>query len=282
MEYLEEVYYPYKDLCTKGKQTIYTKDINKGNIDRYFYSLINIFRDGIETEEVKKMMIHVIFQNNEDVDLSTFDFAMNLMFWQLCTAVDHPINDIHLVFFEDITKKEIKTYIDNIFVDKYRKALPFKEINNIIDSVLGKFRDLRIFQPYLANTLNLEDFIDLMNEYPEFDETMHFDISGIPLEDIKEAGMDITRIQKKYIMNSNHCLRDSFRTGEAISDKQYKEVGVNIGTKPDGQGSVFSHPIMHSFMNGGLSTPEEVFIESSVGRVAQILQKTNVGESGVA
>ena len=33
-------------------------------------------------------------------------------------------------------------------------------------------------------------------------------------------------------------------------------------------------------MNGGLETPEELAIESSVGRVAQILQKTNVGESG--
>ncbi|MBR6289452.1 MAG: hypothetical protein IKR19_08955 [Acholeplasmatales bacterium] len=280
MEYLAEVYYPYKDLCNKGKQTIYTKDINKGNIDQYFYSLINIFRDGIETDEVKKMMIHVIFQNDIDVDLSVFDFAMNLMFWQLCTAVDHPIYDIHLVFFDNITKKEIKEYIDNIFIDKYRKALPFRNINNIIDSVLGKFRDLRIFQPYLANTLNLEDTIDLMNQYPEFDETMHFDITGIPIEDIKEAGMKITDKQIEIIKNSNHCLRDSFRTGEAISPKQYKEVAVNIGTKPDGQGSVFSHPIMHSFMNGGLSTPEEVFIESSVGRVAQILQKTNVGESG--
>ena len=120
-----------------------------------------------------------------------------------------------------------------------------------------------------------------MNQYPEFDETMHFDISGIPLEDIKEAGMAVTNKQIKYIKNSNHCLRDNFRTGEGISPKQYKEVAVNIGTKPDGQGSVFSHPIMHSFFNGGLATPEEVFIESSVGRVAQILQKTNVGESGV-
>ena len=33
-------------------------------------------------------------------------------------------------------------------------------------------------------------------------------------------------------------------------------------------------------MNGGLQSAEEICIESSVGRVAQILQKTNVGESG--
>jgi hypothetical protein len=195
---------------------------------------------------------------------------MNLMFWQLCTSVNHPIWDVHLVFFEDITKKFIKEYIDNIFVDKYRKHVPFIVLNQTIDAVIGKFRDLRPFQMYLANTLNLEDTLDLMNKYPEFNDTVHFDISGIPLEDIKEAGMNVCNKQIKYIKESDHCLRDSFRTGEGINAKQYKEVAVNIGTKPDGKGSVFTHPIEKSFMNGGLQSAEELYIESSIGRIAQI------------
>ena len=280
MEYKEQYYQYYQQLCKTGYQDIKTKDINKDNIDTHFNSIINILKDGIETEEVQSMMIHVIFANKVDVELSIFDYCINLMFWPLCTAVDHPIEDVHLVFFEDITKRYIKEYIDNIFVDKYRKKIPFMQLNQIIDSVMGKFRELRPFQMYLANTLNLEDTIELMQKYPEFNDTVHFSVDGIPIEDVKEKGMEATNTQIRYIKNSDHCLRDSFRTGEAISPKQYKEVGVNIGSKPDGQGSVFAHPIAHSFMNGGLQTPEELTIESSVGRVAQILQKTNVGESG--
>ena len=280
MLYQEQFYYPYKDLCETGRQDIYTKDINKMNINQHFQSMINIMKDGIEQQEVQNMMVHIIFEDDIDIDLSIFDYTINLMMWQLCTNIDQPILSVHLFFFEDISRRNIKEYIDNVFVDKYRKQLRFIDMNQIIDDVIGKFRDLRQFQMYLANTLNLEDTIDLMRKYPEFNETIHFDVSGIPLEDIKDAGMDATNTQIKYIKNSNHCLRDSFRTGEAISPKQYKEVAVNIGTKPDGQGSVFPHPIYHSFMNGGLQTPEELCIESSVGRVAQILQKTNVGESG--
>ena len=280
MKYNPNYHYPYEDLCNTGHQTIYTKDLNQDNINDHFNSIINILKDGIETPEVQSMMLHVVFENDTDLDLSIFDYTINLMFWQFCTIVHHPIWDVHIVFPEDITKKYIKEYIDNIFIDKYRKKLPFIELNQTIDAVIGKFRDLRQFQMYLANTLNLEDTIDLMNQYPEFNETVHFDTTGIPLEDIKEAGMAATNKQIRYIKNSNHCLRDSFRTGEAISPKQYKEVAVNIGSKPDGQGSVFPHPIKHSFMNGGLQSAEEICIESSVGRVAQILQKTNVGESG--
>ena len=270
----------YNDLVTTGIQEIKTKDINKGNIDQHFQACINILKDGIETKEVQSMMIHVVFVDKKDVYLSIFDYIINLMMWQLCTGINQPIKSVHLAFFENITKREIKNYIDNVFVDKYRRDIEFFDMNRIIDDVIGKFRDLRQFQMYLANTLNLEDTIDLMNKYPEFRDTIHFDTEGIPLEDIKDKGMEAANTQIKYIKNSNHCLRDSFRTGEAISPKQYKEVAVNIGTKPDGQGSVFPRAINHSFMNGGLSTPVEICIESSVARVAQILQKTNVGESG--
>lgn len=280
MNYLEEYYFPYKELCETGTQTIYTKDLNKYNIDKHFNSCINILKDGIETNEVQSMMITVVFTDNEDVRLSIFDYIINLMMWGLCTAVDQQIKSVHLVFFEDISKREIKNYIDNVFVGKYRKLLKFIDTNQIIDAVIGKFRELKPFQMYLANTLNIEDTIELMKKYPEFNDTIHFDPTGIPLEDVKDAGMAAANKQIEYIKNSNHCLRDSFRVGEGISPKQYKEVAVNIGTKPDGKGSVFPHPIMHSFMNGGLSTVEELCIESSVGRVAQILQKTNVGESG--
>lgn len=280
MKYNEKYHAPYRELCETGHQTIYTKDFNYQSINDHFNSIINIFKDGIEDPFVQRMMITVIFDNNVDLDLTIEDYSLNLMFWQFNTIAGSPIYDIHLVFPEDITKRYIKDYIDDLFIDQNRKRMSFININQSIDAVIGKFRELTQFQMYLANTLNLKDTIDLMNKYPEFNDTIHFNVSNIPIEDIKEEGMKATNRQIKYIKNSDHCLRDSFRTGEAISPKQYKEVAVNIGSKPDGQGSVFPHPITHSFMNGGLQTPEEICVESSVGRIAQILQKTNVGESG--
>jgi hypothetical protein len=280
MKYNEKYHYPYKELCETGQQIIYTKDFDYVKINQHFNSIINIFKDGIEDPFVQSMMIHVIFDNNVQLDLSIEDYVINLMFWQFNTIAKKPIWDIHIMFPEDITKRQIKDYIDDLFIDQSRKTMPFIDINQSIDAVIGKFRELRQFQMYLANTLNLKDTIDLMNEYPDFNDTVHFNTDNIPIEDIKEVGMKATNKQIRYIKNSEHCLRDSFRTGEAISPKQYKEVAVNIGSKPDGQGSVFPHPITHSFMNGGLQTPEEICVESSVGRIAQILQKTNVGESG--
>lgn len=280
MEYLEEYYSPYERLVTTGYQDIFTKDITKENIDILFDHAINILKDGIETDFVQKMKINVHFVDKVDLNLSIFDYLFNLMFWRLRVMIDKKIYSVHLFFPDDIDPSYCKKYIDNVFVDKNRRSIEIIALNNIIDGTVGKFRELRRFQTFLSNSLNLEDTIELMNKYPEFNATMHLDVSNIPLEDVKEYGMKVTLKQIEYIKNSNHCLSDSFRTGQAVSPKQYKEVAVNIGSKPDGQGSVYPIAVNKSFLNGGLQTPTELFIESSNGRVAQILQKNNVGESG--
>ena len=275
-----DAYGIYNEALENGHMKILTKSINSETLDVHFGWIINILSDGIETKQVQNIMIDVEFTDGIEVTLTIFDYLFNLIFWTLPASVNEPIDSKKIFFVEDITKSAISGYIDRVFISKYRKLLPFIQLNNIIDGVFGKFRELRKFQMYLANTVCLEDTIELMNMYPEFDETIHLDLTNVPIEDVKDRGMQAANIQAEYIKNSNHCLRDSFRTGEAVSIKQYKEVQASIGSKPDGQGSVFPSIINNSFINGGLQSPEAVCIESSVGRIAQILQKTNVGSSG--
>lgn len=279
LEYIDK-YYVFKELVETGRQTIKTRDINKSNINDYFYGLHSILLDGIDLEEVHRYMINFVFYDKVELELSIFDAIMNIMMWQLPVAVGLKIESVHLFYPENITKKEIKAYIDNVFIDKFRTKVPLIVLNNTIDDVFGKFRDLRHFQMYLCNSLSLEDTLELMNQNKEFYDTLHFDISNIPLEDVKDAGMDVAKKNVEIIKNSDHCLRDSFRTGEAINVKQYREVAVNIGTKPDGNGSIFPLPISHSFINGGLSSVDEFFIDSSVARIAQMLSHINIGLSG--
>ena len=85
------------------------------------------------------------------------------------------------------------------------------------------------------NTVNLKDTIELMTKYKEFDKAIHCDASGIPIEEVKDYGMKAANTQVKYIINSEHCLRDSFRTGEGINTKQFKEKSIKANL------SVFSN-----------------------------------------
>jgi len=279
--YLEN-YGVYASLVENGEITVKTKELNNENIDQHFKWIINILYDGIERTEIQHLKVHVIFADNKKIDLFIIDYMYNLMFWSTIVSAGQEITSFY--FFnsvtQPITKKNIKKYIDEKFIKINLKTMDFIKLNQSIDRSIGKFRDLENFQMYLANTVNLEDTIELMKISPEFNETIHFDPTGIPLEDVKDAGMKAANLQIDLIKKSNHCLKDAFIAGEGISPKQFKEVNVNIGTKPNGQGGVYPHAIKGSFINSGLRNVEEMVIESSIGRIAQILQKQNVGQSG--
>lgn len=277
-----ENYGIYSELVNTGYITIQTASLNDDNIDQHFQWIINILNDGIERYEIQHLKIHVVFVDNKEINLFIIDYMFNLMFWSTIVSCGQQITSFY--FFDSvtqpITKKNIKKYIDTKFIKFNLKTMDFIKLNQSIDRSIGKFRALENYQMYLANTINLEDTIKLMQEYPEFNESVHFDPTGIPLEDVKDVGMKAANLQIDIIKKTDHCLKDAFIAGEGISPKQFKEVNVNIGTKPNGQGGVYPHPIKGSFINGGLSNVEELVIESSIGRIAQILQKQNVGQSG--
>jgi hypothetical protein len=277
-----ENYGIYKDLVENGEIDINTSILNTTNIDDHFKWIHNILSDGIEKPEIQSLKIHITFVDDVKINLFIEDYMFNLIFWSISLSANHPVSSFY--FFncvtEPVTKGSIKKWIDQKFIAINLKSMDNIHMNQSIDRGIYKFTLLENFQMYLANTVNLEDTIALMEKYPEFNDTVHFDPTGIPIEDVKEEGMKATNIQINYIKNSDHCLKDAFIAGEGINAKQYKEVSVNIGPKPDGQGGVFPHPIMGSFINGGLKNAEEIIVESSIGRIAQILQKQNVGQSG--
>lgn len=274
-----ENYGPYVELVTKGYQEVDVANIVRENYDSYFNGLLNIMRDGIEQPDVQALKIGFVLADGEYVKFTLVDAWFNIIFWTFPIYIGEKITVKHLVDTRAITKKYIKSYF-NMLIKEHAIDIDFITLNNLIDETIYKLKFIDEFAMYLANTVNFRDTLDLMEKYPEFNQSIHADLTGVPIEDVKSVGMDYTQTQIKYIKNNDHCLRDSFVSGEAISPKQFKEVSVNIGTKPDGHGGIFPYIINNSFMNGGVSEPESYVIDSSVGRTAQILQKMNVGTSG--
>ena len=276
--YLEN-YGIYKDLIINGGIDIDVRDFTKENFDSHFYSILNIMRDGIERPDIQNLKITVHLADGEIIRYTIVDYWFNLIFWTVPIYIGLKIDTRHIVDTRTINKRMIKKYYDDI-LRKYDTKIDFIVLNNILDESLHKMKYINIFAMYLANTVNFRDTIDLMKQYPDFYDSIHADLSNVPIEDIKNVGMKYAQQQINRIKNSDHCLRDSFTAGEGINPKQFKEVQTSIGTKPDGQGGVYPWIINRSFINGGVSDPVSYTIDSAVGRTAQILQKMNVGTSG--
>ena len=288
-------YYMYEPFVRNRDQrfVISVDDITIYNFDDYLNGCRNMLLDApdmrsdVDIDYLNSQSIYVDFRGAIQVPLKTVDLMFNLAFWYALIRTNQSIQPRHVVFDPRyMTKGTIKKFMDTHIIPQTRKTFSNRDINAILDDTSNLIKVADEFSMYLMDTINLKDNLDLMNADPEFWETLHADFSDIPIEEYKKAGMDLTNKAVEIIMKSGdvmpypHCLATAFRAKEGINIKQYKEFAINIGTKPDGNGGVFSVPINTSFITGGVGDPLYYFIDSSAGRTAQILSKINVGDSG--
>ena len=113
-----ENYWIYEELVKKGSIDIYTKDINKDNIDKHFNSILNIMRDGIELDQVQQLKIHVYFTDNIDVSFTIFDYWFNTIFWTIPALSEMDISsnfdNVSIDDAQSVGMKYAKTQIDYI------------------------------------------------------------------------------------------------------------------------------------------------------------------------
>jgi hypothetical protein len=270
-----------------GIKVYVPKDITLNNIYDHIDAITAILKDGIDEDYVHDIMITVSWGDGVECDLFIIDYWYSLFMWTMILKDQNQIEPKHIFFDRELKRKNIKNYIDKFVLTKENK-IKFGNVflnNNICDG-LWNYAQIENFSYYLANTINNEDNIDLMNTNQEFYDLLHCSLQGAPFDQVKDIGMEYTNRAIEIIKESDkyvgyeHGLANSFRASEAINPRQYKEACLNIGTKPNGTGGIYPYIIDKSFMNGGVNDPLSYFIESSTARAAQIMSKTNVGDSG--
>ena len=214
-------------------------EIKENTIDDHITAITNILTDGIETPFVHNTKITISWGGDIYCDLSIVDYWFNLFIWSMVLKTHKPIEPKHIFWQKDFRKNNLKQFVDDFILTKENRInIDTKELNSLICDGLYKFSEIEKFSYYLANTINNEDDIDLMNANQEFYDLLHCSLQGVPFDNVKEAGMNITnraidiiKDSKKYI-GYEHGLTNSFRANEAINPRQYKEASLSIGTKP--------------------------------------------------
>lgn len=279
--YPDEIYGIYNQLLTDGYLTIDTHIFNSVNIlNQHFENILALLLDGIETDQIQSLKVNILFSDNINLKLTIIDYWFNLIFWELPVSVGDEISSKFLYFDEAITQNTIKSWIDNNFIDKHRTDFSDIQLNNFIDNSIHKFKYIDRFSFYLMNTSNNEDTIELMKNNQTVFDAIHCDLSKVPTEDVKNIGMDWTYKLITEIKNSNHWAKPYFMAKEGINIKQFREFLVNIGTVPDGEGSIFPYILNTNYNNRGVNEVKDYIIDAHKARSSQEISKMNVGIAG--
>lgn len=283
-------YYMYANDIKDRKNKIFIyvpEDIIADNIYDHIHGIYNILKDGIDDEYIHNLRFTISWGGDYYCDLGIGDYWFNLFMWSMLLHTDQKISTKHIYWKDELKRHHIKEFVDEYILSLENKIKYGNfELNNIMCDDMWYYSYIDTFSWYLANTINNEDDIELMNALPEYEKLINCDLNDVSFDNIKSAGMDIThqaidivKDSKKYI-GYDHGLANSFRAGEAVSDRQYKEARHNIGAKPNGTGQIYPYNINQSFSNGGINNPLYYLIEATSSRFAQILSKINVGNTG--
>lgn len=281
-------YYVYADAVKNNSNiSVYVPSITVENIDDHIDGIYAILKDGIETVYVHNLLVNVSWWGGINCDLYVIDYWFSLFMWKMVLTNGDEIKPKHIFWQSELKRNNIKAFIDKYVLtrdNKIRFGNAFLSEN--LYNGLWAYSYIESFASYLANTINNEDNIALMKASPEFYDLLHCSLTGVPFDRVKDVGMEYTNRAIDIIKNSQeylgyeHGLAASFKASEAINPRQFKEAELNIGTKPNGTGGIYPYIIDKNFMNGGVNDLLSYYIESSAARAAQIMSKTNVGESG--
>lgn len=288
----------FTQLLTGAPVIIKTSDITLATIDDYQKDLKDIFLDYIENENIQNSKITFIFDNGMQVRLPLAYSLINIIAWGFVIKTNQTIKPYHVFFRkEGITNSYIKEYIDKYAIIPVRDQISINNdkmlIHNLNRVIYESLRNLKFvdkFAWYFNNSINLEDFILMYNNCPGFKEIMdrHNNnyYSQFPPEQMNaEALNDMNKLidyivdAKKYI-GRDHCLSDAFRAKEGVKPKQAREMYVNIGVKPNGEGGIFPYVVNTSYISGGANNVAFHILESLIARIAQNLSKKNTSRSG--
>ncbi len=288
----------FTQLLTGVPVIIKTSDITLATIDDYQKDLKDIFLDYIENENIQNSKITFIFDNDMQVRLPLAYSLINIIAWGFVIKTNQTIKPYHVFFRkEGITNSYIKEYIDKYVIIPVRDQISINNdkmlIHNLNRVIYESLRNLKFvdkFAWYFNNSINLEDFILMYNNCPGFKEIMdrHNNnyYSQFPPEQMNaEALNDMNKLidyivdAKKYI-GRDHCLSDAFRAKVGVKPKQAREMYVNIGVKPNGEGGIFPYVANTSYISGGANNVAFHILESLIARIAQNLSKKNTSRSG--
>lgn len=282
-------YFIYADAIRNESSVIdvYVPDISASNIDDHIDGIFAILKDGIETDYIHNLVFNISWGGGLDCELFIIDYWYNLFMWKMVLTNGQQVRPKHVFFQEELKMYSIKNFIDKFVITRDNKIrLGNSFLNDNLYYGTWLYAYVEAFSYYLANTINNEDNIDLMNASQEFYDLLHCSLQGVPFDKVKDVGMEYTNKAINIIKNSkkyigyNHGLAASFKASEAVNPRQFKEAELNIGTKPNGTGGIYPYIIDKNFANGGVNDPLSYFIESSSARTAQIMSKMNVGDSG--
>ena len=258
---------------------------DKKEVKATMNGIYDILLDGFEFKEIRNYECALVM-HDDIVMLPLKSVLVQLMLLKPIGKLGM-ITDVslgHIVDFKTFSGKTVESFSNKFIIEPYRHLISDKKLNRLLDDMKDDLAQIsKDFNILLGLTMNIEVFIDLARKYPEYD-----DIIRTKIEEGSQPA-DIERLLKRKLDRSleiianddDNILKPCIVTGVGIKTKQLSEMTISGGLKPDITGRTIPIPINANILVGGLASVVNYYIDAVGGRKALIMNKTEMGTSGI-
>lgn len=239
---------------------------------QYIEDLYNDLFEEIKQNISKRKQIVELKLNNTSTKIQKSSICIALMFAPLLTftKLDNlSVDSLLLIKEKDDINKKLKKYLDNLILDLNLKYInDFKIYTAKILEKMGHF--MYQFNEIKGNTVNLYDLFTMMRKDPEIYDLVNFTtdekLQYAEIEDqIKEKTNKL--VEKIYSFPEDNCYKD---ITSSVSIRQFQQVFINVGLKPDLYGNIYPKPINTSFVRG-MRNEDDFYINALGARKSLII-----------
>lgn len=282
----EQEYQDYDEFLSTTRFDVHEIMASKKRFQEVFDLLYGYMKAGFEEERVRK---HELFYAFADTDEKIYSmeirhFIVNMLCWYPMTRM-HIADKLDESFVLDchcLSKKQMMNYFNEKIIEPFRDEVSSEKLNQIFADTVYRLGQISLdFNEIMAISINIQTFIELEEQSPEFSELIHtkLDTTMQPSE-IESVLHDRMNRLVKIMKEVPNSLQPILNCGEGIKHKQLSEMLVAGGLKPDMVGNTIPVPIDSNFLIGGLNSVKNFFIDKQAGRKAVVANKTLMGNAG--
>ena len=245
---------------------------------------------GFERKEVRTHLVQFKFTNEPNEKIHTMQvrhFIVNLFLWFAFIRygkIDELNSGQIFDCEETVTAKRLYNWINTHLIDPYQTTFDNNTISKALDDCIYLLSLIYIdFTLIMGLTIDMESFIEMAERYPKFNDLMHTKpLPGMQPSDIED--MMATKLNEylDIVLNQDKTnnIRPFLITGMGINKQQLSQLSIMGGLKPDIEGNVNPIPIDSNFIQGGLDSISNFYVDAQAGCKPLILNKTVMGNSG--
>ena len=268
--------------------TLFTVTDIMCNKDRYttvFEILYDYMRQGFEEERVRKHPLNYMLNDGVVRQMEVRHFIIHMMFWYPMMRLNkiNKLDGNYILDCYDLSASKIMEYFDDWIIIPYRHVVDNKKMNNIFEKTISLLAMISYdFNTIMGISVDILSFVEIAERNSEFKDILY--TKPAPGMQPVEIEAMIAERRKRIIeilsYEEDNNMQPIFRSGQGFNHKQFGELAVMGGLKPDIIGNTIPVPIDTNFITGGLNSIANFFVDKQSGRKSVIANKVSMGPAG--